>query len=67
MSHLDHKMRQSAQHDLPQHSVTLSCCGPYWSHDEHLAALLQRQIADRESKGTVMRSAPHFPGLLRAS
>jgi DNA replication protein DnaC len=26
-----------------------------WSHEEYLAALLQRQVADRESKGTVMR------------
>ncbi|MFE9139702.1 ATP-binding protein [Streptomyces sp. NPDC007355] len=33
-----------------------------WSHEEYLAALLQRQVADRESKGTVMRiRAAHFP------
>ncbi|MFD8888786.1 ATP-binding protein [Streptomyces erythrochromogenes] len=33
-----------------------------WSHEEYLAALLQRQVADRESKGTMMwiRTA-HFP------
>ncbi|MFE5947499.1 ATP-binding protein [Streptomyces sp. NPDC056480] len=33
-----------------------------WSHEEYLAALLQRQVADRESKGNVMpiRTA-HFP------
>lgn len=33
-----------------------------WSHEEYLAALLQRQVADRESKGTVMRiHTAHFP------
>ncbi|GAQ60076.1 transposase [Streptomyces scabiei] len=33
-----------------------------WSHEEYLAALLQRQVADRESKGTVMRiRTVHFP------
>ncbi|MBB5965018.1 IS21-like element helper ATPase IstB [Planomonospora venezuelensis] len=33
-----------------------------WSHEEYLAALLQRQVADRESKGTVMRiRTAHFP------
>ncbi|MEW1778713.1 ATP-binding protein [Streptomyces sp. NPDC086777] len=26
-----------------------------WSHEEYLAALLQGQVADRESKGTMMR------------
>ena len=32
-----------------------------WSHEEYLAAL-QRQVADRESKGTVMRiRTAHFP------
>ncbi|MFI5813756.1 MULTISPECIES: ATP-binding protein [unclassified Streptomyces] len=32
-----------------------------WSHED-LAALLQRQVADRESKGTVMRiRTAHFP------
>ncbi|CAM5615418.1 ATP-binding protein [Streptomyces griseorubiginosus] len=33
-----------------------------WSHEEYLAALLQRQVADRESKGTTMRiRTAHFP------
>jgi DNA replication protein DnaC len=33
-----------------------------WSHEEYLAALLQRQVADRESKGTFMRiRTAHFP------
>lgn len=33
-----------------------------WSHEEYLAALLQRQVADREAKGTVMRiRTAHFP------
>jgi hypothetical protein len=33
-----------------------------WSHEEYLAALLQRQVADRESKGTIMRiRTVHFP------
>src|SRR6201994_1023529 len=33
-----------------------------WSHEEYLAALLQRQVAERESKGTVMRiRTAHFP------
>jgi DNA replication protein DnaC len=32
-----------------------------WSHEEYLAALLQRQVADRESKGTTMRiRTAHF-------
>ncbi|MBS2531618.1 IS21-like element helper ATPase IstB [Catenulispora sp. NF23] len=35
-----------------------------WSHEEYLAALLQRQVADRESKGTVMRiRTAHFPAI----
>jgi DNA replication protein DnaC len=35
-----------------------------WSHEEYLAALLQRQVADRESKGTVMRiRTAHFPAV----
>jgi DNA replication protein DnaC len=35
-----------------------------WSHEEFLAALLQRQAADRESKGTVMRiRTAHFPAV----
>jgi hypothetical protein len=29
-----------------------------WSHEEYLAALLQRQVADRESAGTMM-ARPH--------
>jgi DNA replication protein DnaC len=33
-----------------------------WSHEEYLAALLQRQVADRESAGTIMRiRIAHFP------
>ncbi|WP_329528450.1 ATP-binding protein [Streptomyces sp. NBC_01462] len=33
-----------------------------WSHEDYLAALLQRQVADRESQGTVMRiRTAHFP------
>lgn len=33
-----------------------------WFHEEYLAALLQRQVADRESKGTMMRiRTAHFP------
>ncbi|RSM37838.1 AAA family ATPase [Amycolatopsis balhimycina DSM 5908] len=35
-----------------------------WSHEEYLAALLARQVADRESKGTVMRiRTAHFPAV----
>ena len=34
------------------------------SHEEYLAALLQRQVADRESKGTSMRiRTAHFPAI----
>jgi DNA replication protein DnaC len=33
-----------------------------WSHEEYLAAILQRQVADRESAGTIMRiRTAHFP------
>jgi DNA replication protein DnaC len=33
-----------------------------WSHEEYLAAVLQRQVADRESAGTMMRiRTAHFP------
>lgn len=28
-----------------------------WSHEEYLAAVLGRQLADRESAGTIMRTA----------
>ncbi len=36
----------------------------HWSHEEYLAALLQRQVADRESKGTTMRvRTAHFPAV----
>ena len=36
----------------------------HWSHEEYLAALLQRQVADRESKGTTMRMrTAHFPAV----
>src|SRR5919199_2169779 len=35
-----------------------------WSHEEYLAALLQRQVADRESKGNFMRiRTAHFPAI----
>lgn len=35
-----------------------------WSHEEYLAALLQRQLADRESAGTIMRiRTAHFPAV----
>nr|WP_305039485.1 IS21-like element helper ATPase IstB [Frankia sp. Cj3] len=35
-----------------------------WSHEEYLAALLQRQVADRESKGSTMRiRTAHFPAV----
>lgn len=35
-----------------------------WSHEEYLAALLQRQVADRESKGAIMRvRTAHFPAV----
>src|SRR4029077_8655315 len=35
-----------------------------WSHEEYLAALLQRQVADRESAGTTMRiRTAHFPAV----
>lgn len=33
-----------------------------WSHEEYLAAVLQRQVADREANGTSLRIAgAHFP------
>lgn len=33
-----------------------------WSHEEYLAAVLQRQVADREASGTALRIAgAHFP------
>lgn len=33
-----------------------------WSHEEYLAAVLERQVADRESAGTTMRiRTAHFP------
>ena len=33
-----------------------------WSHEEYLAAVLQRQVADREANGSMMRIASaHFP------
>lgn len=35
-----------------------------WSHEEYLAAVLQRQLADRESAGTTMRiRTAHFPAV----
>ena len=35
-----------------------------WSHEEYLAALLHRQVADRESKGSIMRiRTAHFPAV----
>lgn len=33
-----------------------------WSHEDYLAAVLQRQVADREANGTALRiSGAHFP------
>lgn len=33
-----------------------------WSHEEYLAAVLQRQVADQEASGTTLRIAgEHFP------
>ena len=33
-----------------------------WSHEEYLTAVLERQVADRESAGTTMRiRTAHFP------
>ena len=33
-----------------------------WSHEAYLAAVLQRQVADREANGTALRVAgAHFP------
>lgn len=35
-----------------------------WSHEEYLAAVLQRQVADREANGTALRIAgAHFPAV----
>jgi IstB-like ATP binding protein len=35
-----------------------------WSHEEYLAALLGRQVADREAAGTTMRiRTAHFPAV----
>jgi DNA replication protein DnaC len=35
-----------------------------WSHEEYLAAVLERQVADRESSGARMRvSTAHFPAI----
>jgi DNA replication protein DnaC len=35
-----------------------------WSHEDYLAAVLQRQLAERETKGTTMRiRTAHFPQL----
>jgi len=35
-----------------------------WSHEEYLAAVLQRQVADREANGTTLRIAgAHFPAI----
>ena len=35
-----------------------------WSHEEYLTAVLERQVADRESAGTVMRiRTAHFPAV----
>src|SRR3954454_19746197 len=34
----------------------------HWSHEEYLTAVLERQVADRESAGTMMRvRTAHFP------
>jgi DNA replication protein DnaC len=35
-----------------------------WSHEEYLATVLQRQVAERESAGTTMRiRTAHFPAV----
>lgn len=35
-----------------------------WSHEEYLAAVLSRQVADREANGTALRIAgAHFPAV----
>ncbi len=35
-----------------------------WSHEEYLAAVLERQVADRESAGATMRiRTAHFPAI----
>jgi len=35
-----------------------------WAHEEYLAAVLERQLADRESAGTTMRiRTAHFPAI----
>lgn len=35
-----------------------------WSHEEYLAAVMERQVADRESAGTTMRiRTAHFPSV----
>jgi DNA replication protein DnaC len=35
-----------------------------WSHEEYLAAVLERQVADRESAGSIMRiRTAHFPAV----
>jgi DNA replication protein DnaC len=35
-----------------------------WSHEEYLAAVLERQVADRESAGAIMRiRTAHFPAI----
>lgn len=35
-----------------------------WSHEEYLASVLQRQVADREASGTALRIAgAHFPSM----
>lgn len=35
-----------------------------WSHEEYLAAVMQRQVADRESAGSIMRiRTAHFPAV----
>lgn len=35
-----------------------------WSHEEYLTAVLERQVADRESAGTMMRvRTAHFPAI----
>lgn len=35
-----------------------------WSHEEYLAAVLARQVADREANGTALRTAgAHFPAV----
>ncbi|MEG9493831.1 MAG: DNA replication protein, partial [Microbacterium aurum] len=37
--------------------LAITARGEGWSHEEYLAAVLQRQVADREANGTSLRIA----------